>query len=150
MLKLLSPFVSAVIGSEVAALTTRAKRNGIFYTLIAFAVLVMVVFLLIAAYFALAVRFGLIHSALLIAAVSAIFAVAAFAVNKLLERAERRRLEQRRAAIDINAALTTAAVAAVPALLKRPLISVAVPVAALLAVTLLSRTKKPESNSKQQ
>jgi hypothetical protein len=65
-----------------------------------------------------------------------------------MDNAEKRRLEERRAAIDTNAALTAAAVAAVPTLLKKPLLTLALPVAGLLAVSLLSKDKKPDSTPK--
>lgn len=143
MLKLFAPILSALVSTEVQAATKRAKRSAITYGIIAVAALIGVVFLLIATYFALAVRFGLIHSALLIAAGCAVVAVIAYIVNHVLDNAEKRRLEQRRAAIDVNTALTAAAVAAVPSLLKKPILTVGLPIVGFLAFSLLSRGKKP-------
>ncbi|MDR0252400.1 MAG: hypothetical protein LBI75_04385 [Brucellaceae bacterium] len=151
MLKLFTPVISAILGSEVQAVTQRAKRSAIFYALIAFALLMGAFFLLLALFFFLMMKFGLIISALIMAAGCVVLAVIAYLINHVLDQAEKRRLEERRAAIDTNAALTAAAVAAVPALLKKPLLGIALPVAGLLAVTLLSRDKKTgKSDNKDQ
>lgn len=130
------------------AVTQRAKRSAIFYSIIAIVSVIGVFFALIAAYLALATRFGLINSALLMTAGCAIVAVITYTINRVLDNAERRRLEQRRAAIDTNAALTAAAVAAVPSLLKRPLLTVALPVVGLIAFSLLSGDKKSTNRKK--
>ena len=130
------------------AVTQRAKRSAIFYGIIAVVSVIGMFFALIAAYLALATRFGLVNSALLMTAGCAIIAVIAFTINRVLDNAERRRLEQRRAAIDTNAALTAAAVAAVPTLLKRPLLTVALPVVSLIAFSVLSGSKKTTNRKK--
>lgn len=148
MLKLFTPIISALVSSEVQAVTQRAKRSAIFYGIIVFVGVIGLFFALIATYLALATRFGLINSALLITATCAIIAVIAYTINRVLDNAERRRLEQRRAAIDTNAALTAAAVAAVPSLLKRPLLTVALPVVGLIAFSLLSKDKKSISRKR--
>ncbi len=148
MLKLFTPFLTAVAGTEMKAAAERAKRNAIFYGIIALAVFLCVLFLVVAAYLALAVSFGSVNSALLVAAASAIVALIAYGINRILEKVQKKRLEERRAAIDANAALTAAAVAAVPALLKKPLLTIALPLAGLAALSLLSRDKKPENQDK--
>lgn len=153
MLKLFTPVISAIVGSEVQAVTQRAKRSAILYTIMALALLTGAFFLLIAVFFFLMMKFGLIISALIITAACVAVAIIAYIVNRVMDNAEKRRLEQRRAAIDTNAALSAAAVAAVPVLLKKPLLTIAVPLAGLIAVSLLSQKKKPEGpkgNTKQQ
>lgn len=149
MLKLFTPVISAIIGSEVQSLTQRAKRSAILYSIMALALVTGAFFLLIAVFFLLMIKFGLITSALMITAGCVGVAIIAYIVNRLMDNAEKRRLEQRRAAIDTNAALTAAAVAAVPSLLKRPLLAVALPVAGLLAMSLLSRGQKSGNARKQ-
>ena len=148
MLKLFTPVISAIIGSEVQAATQRAKRSAILYTIMAVALLTGTFFLLMALFFALMMHFGLIIAALIITAGCVVLAVLAFIINRVMDNAEKRRLEERRAAIDTNAALTAAAVAAVPTLLKKPLLTLALPVAGLLAVSLLSKDKKSDSTPK--
>jgi chromate transport protein ChrA len=148
MLKLFTPVISAIIGSEVQAVTQRAKRSAILYTIMAVALLTGTFFLLMALFFALMMHFGLIIAALIITAGCVVLAILAFIINRVMDNAEKRRLEERRAAIDTNAALTAAAVAAVPTLLKKPLLTLALPVAGLLAVSLLSKDKKPDSTPK--
>lgn len=147
MLKLFTPIISALVSSEVQAATERAKRSAIFYAIMVIAAVIGVFFLLIAAYFTLATRFGLVNSALLITIGCAIVTIIAYTINRLLDNAQRRRLEQRRAAIDINTALTAAAVATVPSLLKKPVLTAALPLVGLLAFTLLSRDKKPPNKT---
>lgn len=148
MLKLFTPVISAIIGSEVQAATQRAKRSAILYTIMAVALLTGTFFLLMALFFALMMHFGLIIAALIITAGCVVLAILAFIINRIMDNAEKRRLEERRAAIDMNAALTAAAVAAVPTLLKKPLLTLALPVAGLLAVSLLSKDKKSDSTLK--
>ncbi|MBX8801723.1 phage holin family protein [Ochrobactrum sp. MR28] len=148
MLKLFTPVISAIIGSEVQAATQRAKRSAILYTIMAVALLTGTFFLLMALFFALMMHFGLIIAALIITAGCVVLAILAFIINRVMDNAEKRRLEERRAAIDTNAALTAAAVAAVPTLLKKPLLTLALPVAGLLAVSLLSKDKKSDSTPK--
>ena len=148
MLKLFTPVISAIIGSEVQAATQRAKRSAILYTIMAVALLTGTFFLLMALFFALMMKFGLIIAALIITAGCVVLAILAFIINRVMDNAEKRRLEERRAAIDTNAALTAAAVAAVPTLLKKPLLTLALPVAGLLAVSLLSKDKKTDSPPK--
>lgn len=148
MLKLFTPVISAIIGSEVQAATQRAKRSAILYTIMAVALLTGTFFLLMALFFALMMHFGLIIAALIITAGCVVLAILAFIINRIMDNAEKRRLEERRAAIDTNAALTAAAVAAVPTLLKKPLLTLALPVAGLLAVSLLSKDKKSDSTPK--
>ncbi len=148
MLKLFTPVISAIIGSEVKAATQRAKRSAILYTIMAVALLTGTFFLLMALFFALMMKFGLIIAALIITAGCVVLAILAFIINRIMDNAEKRRLEERRAAIDTNAALTAAAVAAVPALLKKPLLTLALPVAGLLAVSLLSKDRKSGTTPK--
>lgn len=150
MLKLFAPVLSSILGTEVEVAARRARRNAQFYAVIAGAVLTATFFLLIAVFFALAMKFGLIGSALIISAVCLILAVAAYIINRLLDNAEKRRLAERRAALDTNAALTAAAVAAVPVLLKKPLVTLAVPLAGLVAFGLLSQTRKADRSTKEQ
>lgn len=142
MLKLFTPVISAIIGSEVQAATQRAKRSAILYTIMAIALLTGTFFLLMALFFALMMKFGLIIAALIITAGCVLLAIFTYIINHLMDKAEKRRLEERRAAIDTNAALTAAAVAAVPTLLKKPLLALALPIAGLLAVSLLAQDKK--------
>lgn len=145
MLKLFAPIIASLMSSEVQAVTKRAKRSAIFYTIIALAAAIGITFLLIAVYFTLASKFGLINSAFIITAGCVVIIIIAYVINRLLDKAEKRRVAQNRAAIDTNAALTAAAIASVPILLKRPLLTLALPVAGLLFFTLLSQDKKTPS-----
>lgn len=143
MLKLFTPLITGLIGTEVSVMAARAKRNAILYAIIICAALIGVIFLLVAAYHALSFSVGPVHAGLLLAAAFFAVAIVAFIINRILESAQKRRQELRRAQIDSNALLTAAALTAVPTVLKRPLLAVALPIIGLVAYELLSR-KKPK------
>lgn len=147
MVQLLLSSLTTLISSDVKTLGERAKRNAVCYLIMALAGLICVFFLLIALFFALASKLGLINAALLIAAGSAIIGVISYSINRLLERARQKRLQQRRIALDTNAAMTAMAAAAVPTLLKRPLLALAIPAIGIIAVTLLAKDKDKSSGS---
>ncbi|WP_439271422.1 hypothetical protein [Pseudochrobactrum sp. HB0163] len=138
MLKRLIPLLTGLADAEMKAAAARTKRNITFFTIITLATLLTVIFLVIAAYLALTVRFGPVISALLIAAICAVVAFFAFALNRIYEKAHKKRQAERRAAIDTNAALTAAAVAAVPTFLKRPVLTIVLPLAGLAVLSILS------------
>lgn len=138
MLKRLIPLLTSLADAEMKAAAARTRRNIIFCTIIALAALLTIIFLVIASYLALTIRFGPVISALLIAAICAVVALLACALNRICEKAHKKRQAERRAAIDTNAALTAAAVAAVPTFLKRPVLTILLPLAGLAILSILS------------
>jgi len=141
MLKLLAPVVASLAGEELKLLTGRAKRAAIFGAATAVFGLIAVVFLCVAAFLALAENYGGPIAALILAGLSLILALLILAVLKIQAAAEEKKRKQRIEA-DKSALMATAAIATVPSILKRPILAVALPLAGIALVSLLSDKKK--------
>ena len=141
MLKILTPLLTALAGEELKLATRRARRAAIFGTVIAVFSFITLVFLCVAAFLALAENYGGPIAALILAALSLILALLVLAVLKLQTAAEEKRRKQRIEA-DKSALVTSAAIATVPSILKRPILAVALPLAGIVLVNLLSDKKK--------
>jgi chromate transport protein ChrA len=149
MLKLLAPLLTSLAAGEVGLAVKRIKRNAAFGVVIALFSSVAVIFLLVAAYIALADRYGDMRAALTLAAGSLVLAVIAFVAMKIAEGAERKR-QRDRTKVDTSALLTMAALAAAPVILRsRALMMLAIPIAAFGGLSLLSKArsrKRPRRN----
>lgn len=141
MLKLLAPIVATLAGDELKLLTGRAKRVAILGTTIAVFGLIAVVFLCVAAFLALAQNYGGPIAALILAGLSIIIALLILAVLKIQAAAEEKKRKERIAA-DKSALMAAAAMATVPSILKRPILAVALPLAGIALMSLLSDKKK--------
>lgn len=141
MLKLLAPIVATLAGDELKLLTGRAKRVAILGTTIAVFGLIAVVFLCVAAFLALAQNYGGPIAALILAGLSTIIALLILAVLKIQAAAEEKKRKERIAA-DKSALMAAAAMATVPSILKRPILAVALPLAGIALMSLLSDKKK--------
>lgn len=148
MLKLFAPLLSGMVGEEVNAAVTSVKRNVISYTLTIVFVIACVIFLLIAAYLALALSVGKIYSALIMAAGCMFVALISFIVNKLLVNAQRRHLQRQRAAAGSSTALTAVALAAAPTLIKRPALAIALPLIGIAGYILFSGSRQSSKRPK--
>lgn len=141
MLKLLAPVVATLAGDELKLLTGRAKRAAIFAIAVAIFGLIAIVFLCVAAFLALSENYSGPVAALILSGLALIVALLILAVLKIQAAAEEKKRKERIAA-DKSALMATAAIATVPSILKRPILAVALPLAGIALVSLLSDKKK--------
>ncbi|WP_147274693.1 YwiC-like family protein [Phyllobacterium bourgognense] len=121
---------------------SRLKRNAIFSGVIAVLATIGVIFLVVAAYIALAERYGDMRASLILAGSAFGLAIITYIVMKFVERAARNR-QRERAKVDTSALLTVAALAAAPVVLRsRALMLLAVPLVAFGGLSLLTKPKK--------
>ena len=130
--------LAALLGFEVEAITDRVKRTILLNGLMALFGLVGAIFLLVAAYLALADWLGPLYAALIIAGVFLLAALSVYVSNQIAAgRAKREALTKKRSN-ETSAFVTTAALTALPALLKSPMVRrFGLPAAALAAFLLV-------------
>jgi uncharacterized integral membrane protein len=140
MLALLYP-IASLLGIEAGELVERMKKNGALWGAIALFSLIALIFGLIAAHTALALWIGPVYAPLIIAAASALIAVAVYLVSHAIAEVAHRREVQRRRSAETTALVTTATVTAIPILMKSPLMrQIGIPIGgALAALYLLSK-----------
>jgi hypothetical protein len=137
---LLLPLAS-ILGIEVEDLLERFKQNAIAWSAIAFFALVGMVFLLVALYTGMVDWLGPIWGPLAIAGGALLVALAIYVGVRIAANVVATREAQRRHSAEKTALVTTAAITAVPMLLKSPLMrTIGIPVGgALAALYLLSK-----------
>lgn len=137
---LLLPLAS-ILGIEVEDLLERFKQNAIAWSAIAFFALVGVVFLLVTLYSGMVGWLGPIWGPLAIAGGAITIALAIYIGVRIAANVVAKREAQRRHSAEKTALITTAAITAVPMLLKSPLMrTIGIPVGgALAALYLLSK-----------
>ena len=130
--------LAALLGFEVEAITDRVKRTILLNGLMALFGLVGAIFLLVAAYVALADWLSSLYAALIIAGVFVLAALSVYVSNQIAAgRAKREALTKKRSN-ETSAFVTTAALTALPALLKSPMVRrFGLPAAALAAFLLV-------------
>jgi uncharacterized membrane protein len=135
--------LAALLGFEADAVKERFKRTLVGNAIMAVLAMIGLCFLLAAAFFALSAAISPIYAALVLAAV---FLVAAFAVHLTLRASaarERRAALLKRRSSEAGAFATTAALTALPVVLKSPAIrSLALPAVAIAAIVLLGGKRK--------
>jgi uncharacterized oligopeptide transporter (OPT) family protein len=138
---LLYPLAS-LLGIEAGEIVERLKKNAILWGVIALFGLVAFAFLLVAANAALAEWVGPIWAPLIIAGVAALVALVVYIVSRVTAEIAHQKEVQRRHAAEKTALVTTAAITAVPLLMKSPLMKqVGLPLGgALAALYLLSKS----------
>lgn len=141
MLQILAPLLSGILGEELRSAATQARRSALFLSLIGVSVLIGVVFLLISAFLALERHYGGPFAALIMAGSAFLLALIVLAIMKIIAATERKR-RRRRVEADKSALVATAAIATVPAVLKRPILAVALPLAGIAAMAFLSGSKR--------
>ncbi|MFC4626308.1 phage holin family protein [Daeguia caeni] len=147
MLKLLSPLIAELMADEARLLTGRAKRISISIGVVVLFGLTGFLFLCFAAYLALAQHYSAPISALILAAIAFILALVALAIIKAIAVSEEKKRQQRIEAEKANI-MATAAMAAIPAILKRPVLGILVPLAGIaLAEFLSGQNKKTDKNN---
>lgn len=130
--------LAALLGIEVEAITDRAKKLAIVYAVISLFLLLGCLFLVAAGFFALATQIGPIYAALVLGGVFLVLALAVFAGAQIGESNRKRRTVERRRSSETGAFVTTAALTALPVLLRSPVIrKLGLPAAALAAFLLV-------------
>ncbi|WP_271897459.1 YwiC-like family protein [Candidatus Phyllobacterium onerii] len=120
----------------------RLKRSAVFAGIIAVLAIIGVIFLVVAAYIALAERYGEMHASLILAGSAFGLAIITYIVMNIVERAARNR-QRERTKVDTSALLTVAALAAAPVVLRsRALMMLAVPLVAFGGLSLLTKPKR--------
>lgn len=132
--------LAALLGIEVDVLTERIKQNAMVYGLVALFGVICLAFLLVAAHVGLTYWVGPLWAALIIAGAALLVLFVIWLWAGAVERARLRRVAERRRATDSTALVTTAAITALPLLIKNPAIRIAaVPLGFLIGYILLSR-----------
>lgn len=134
---LLAP-LAALLGIEVEAITERVRNTIIVNAVMIGLALVGVSFLVAAGFFALANLYGVIYAALILAAAFLLLALAVFLGTRIGESRRRRELADKRRSSETGAFVTTAALTALPMLLKSPALrTLSLPAAAIAAYLLI-------------
>jgi NADH:ubiquinone oxidoreductase subunit 6 (subunit J) len=130
--------LAGLLGIEVEAITDRAKKLAIVYSVIALFLLIGCAFLIAAGFFALTIEVGPIYAALILGGGFLVLALAVFLGAQIGEGNRKRRVAERRRSSETGAFVTTAALTALPVLLRSPLIrTLGLPAAALAAFLLV-------------
>lgn len=149
MLAVLTPLLS-LFGIELAAITDSAKRHAILWGIIGAFAVICLAFLLVALNEALAGVFGPIVAPLVIAAAAALGAVIALAVASMQDAAAARRTAERKRVTESSALMTSAVAAAIPVILRSPLLrEFGLPAGAAIASALLLRKGGPLDQGKE-
>ena len=136
-MNLLMP-LAALLGIEVEAITDRVKTAIIVNTVMALLGLLGIGFLIAAGYIALAQAVGSLYAALILAGVFIVLALAIYLGNRIGESRHKRQAASKRRSSETSAFVTTAALTALPVLLKSPVVrTLGLPAAALAAFLLV-------------
>ncbi|KQX40273.1 hypothetical protein ASD04_06475 [Devosia sp. Root436] len=134
---LLAP-LAALLGIEVEAITERVRNAIIINAVMIGLALVGVSFLLVAGFFALTELYGVIYAALILAAVFLVLALAVYLGTRIGESRRRREVASKRRSSETSAFVTTAALTALPVILRSPLArTIGLPAAAIAAYLLV-------------
>lgn len=145
MLGLLMP-LAGLLGLEAEGLGRRAKGLAIAYALMLIFGIIGAGFLIGAAHIALTDAVGLLLATLIMAGIFLALALFVYLVHAVNESKRRKRLAERRRASDTGAFVTTAALTALPLLIRSPLfVRLGIPAAALTALALLKEKDAPDS-----
>lgn len=132
--------LAALLGVEIDVLVGRWKRNATNLAAVALLGIIGIAFLLVAANVALAEIVGPLLAPLILAGVATVSAAIVWFVSDASEKRRTRRAVERRRTTDTTALMTTAALTALPLLLKNPVLRIlAVPASAAVGYFLLGR-----------
>lgn len=130
--------LAALLGIEVHSITERVRNTIIVNALVVVLGLAGVSFLVAAGYIALAEALGPIYAALILAAAFLVLALAIYLGSQIGEGRRRRELAEKRRSTETSAFVTTAAITALPVLLRSPMLrTLGLPAAALAAYLLM-------------
>lgn len=132
--------LAALLGIEADVLVERVRANAIAYGLVALFAAITLAFLLVAAHLGLSLWVGPLWSALIIAGVALIAALVVYLRAQAIERAYARRMTEHHRSNEAATLVTTAALTALPTLIRNPALRVAaVPVGFIIGYLLLAR-----------
>jgi cobalamin synthase len=130
--------LAGLLGIEVESLTERFKHAFALYVAMALFGIIGVSFLLTAAFFAIAQQLGPVYAALILSGIFIFLALVVFLLMKAEDGRRRRLAAEKRRTSETSAFVTTAAMTALPAVLRSPTMRViGIPAAALAAFFLL-------------
>lgn len=129
--------IAALLGFEVEEIIDRIKSLAIANAVIGLFGLLTLVFLLVAGFLALATRLGPIYTSLIFAAVFFVIALGTYISLKVAENNRKRHIAEKRRSSETSAFVTSAALTALPILLKSPIIrNVGLPLAAAVGAAM--------------
>jgi hypothetical protein len=138
---LIAPLL-ALLGIEAESLIARARTSAIIYAVTAIFLMAACIFACLAGYLALAEIFGGIVAAVIMAGGFLLLALAVFAGSRIGQSRRQREVAERRRSSETGAFVTTAAITALPMLMRSPtLLKLGIPAAAIAALAVL-RNKK--------
>jgi uncharacterized membrane protein len=130
--------LAALLGIEVEAITDRVKKTIIVNAAMIVFGLAGVIFLVGAGFLALAGQVGAIYAALIFSGVFLLLAIAVYLGSRIGETRRKREIADKRRSSETSAFVTTAALTALPVLLKSPLLrTLGLPAAAIAAFLLV-------------
>ena len=136
--------LAALLGIEVESITARIRNTIIVNVVMLGLALIGAVFLLVAGFLALADLYGGIYAALILGGVFLILALAVYLGTRIGENRNRRMAAEKRKSTETSAFVTTAALTALPVVLKSPLgRAIALPAAAIGAYFLMRKNSEP-------
>jgi hypothetical protein len=135
--------LAALLGIEVDSLIIKLKRSAVTYAVLALLALICLVFLLVAAHAALSYAIGPVWSGLALAGAALLIGAIVWFWTQAAEKARQQRIVEKRKSTDTTALLTTAAISALPMLIRNPAMRMAaVPVGLLAGYLFLNRRQQ--------
>ena len=139
--------LAALLGIEVESITARIRNTIIVNVVMLGLALIGAVFLLVAGFLALADLYGAIYAALILAGVFLVLALAVYLGTRIGENRHRRQVADKRKSTETSAFVTTAALTALPVVLRSPMgRAIALPAAALAAYLLVRKSNDPKED----
>lgn len=139
--------LAALLGIEVESITARIRNTIIVNAVMLGLALIGAGFLLVAGFLALADLYGAIIAALILAGVFLLLALAVYLGTRIGENRHRRQVADKRKSTETSAFVTTAALTALPVVLKSPMgRAIAIPAAAIAAYLLMRRVGPTEED----
>ena len=136
--------LAALLGIEVESITARIRNTIIVNVVMLGLALIGGVFLLVAGFLALTDLYGGIYAALILGGVFLVLALAVYLGTRIGENRNRRMAAEKRKSTETSAFVTTAALTALPVVLKSPLgRAIALPAAAIGAYFLMRKNSEP-------
>jgi ABC-type Na+ efflux pump permease subunit len=130
--------LAALLGIEVEAITERVRNTIILNAIMVVLGLAGVAFLVAAGYIALADWLGPLYAALIFAGSFLVLALAVYLGSRIGEGRRRREIAEKRRSTETSAFVTTAAITALPVMLRSPTLrTLGLPAAAIAAYLLL-------------
>ena len=137
--------LAGLLGFEIKSITKQVRNAIIINAIIAMFGSVGLLFLVAAGFLALADAVGVIYAALIFAAAFLVLAIGVYLGSMISSNRHKREVAERRRSTESTAFVTTAAVTALPTLMKSPALrTLALPAAALAAFIWLGRNHKTD------